>query len=119
MPPRDPPDFNELLLFRVNLDVPAFVQTAVRHKMNRDEILVYLDLIANTPTATEKIWRLYRVAQDKVLSRNEILVWLHVSYGGLMDPKHISQKLQMPPHLAEQALTALKEKGLLGDGSVV
>ena len=69
MPPRDPPDFNELLLFRVNLDVPAFVQTAVRHKMNRDEILVYLGLIANTPTATEKIWRLNRVAQDKVLSR--------------------------------------------------
>ena len=119
MPPRDPPDFNELLLFRVNLDVPAFVQTAVRHKMNRDEILVYLNIIANTPTATEKIWRLHRVAQDRALSRNEILVWLHVSYGGSMNPEHISQKLQIPPHLVEQTLTGLKEKGILSDGGVL
>ena len=119
MPPMDPPNFKELLLFRVNLDVPAFVQMAVRNEMNRDEILVYLDIITNTPMATEKMWRLNRVAQDEVLSRNEILVWLHVSYGGLMDPKHISQKLRIPPHLAEQALTALKEKRILNDARVL
>ena len=119
MPPMNPPNFKELLLFRVNLDIPAFVQTAVRNEMDREEILVYLHLITNTPTATEKMCRLNRVARDKVLSRNEILVWLHVSYGGLMDPKHISQKLRILPHLAEQALTALKEKGILRDGRVL
>ena len=118
MPPMDPPDFKELLLFRVNLDIPAFVQTAVRNKMNRDQILVYLDLITNTPMATEKMRQLNRVAQDAALSRDEILVWLHVSYGGLRDPKHISQKLQIPSHLAEQALTALKEKGILSNTGV-
>ena len=119
MPPKDPPNFKALLLFRVNLDVPAFVQTAVRNEMDRDEILVYLDIITNTPMATEKMCGFNRVAQDKALNRDEILVWLHVSYGGLMDPKHISQKLRIPPHLAEQALTALKEKGILRDGRVL
>ena len=115
MPPMDPSHFKELLLFRINLDIPAFVQTAVRNEMDRDEILMYLHLITNTPTATEKMLRFCLVAQDKALSRNEILVWLHVSYGGLMEPKHISQKLHMPPHLAEQALIALREKGILSN----
>lgn len=119
MPPMDPSHFKELLQFRINLDIPAFVQTAVRNEMNREEILVYLHLITNTPTATEKMCRFSLVARDKALSRNEILVWLHVSYGGLMDPKHISQKLRIPLHLAEQALTALKEKGLLSDRRVL
>jgi hypothetical protein len=119
MPPIAPFNFNELLLFRINLDIPAFVQTAVRNEMNRDEILVYLHLITNTPSATEKMWRFTLVAQDKALTRNEILVWLHVSYGGLLDPKHISRKLCIPPHFAEQALAALQEKGILGNGKVV
>ena len=119
MPPIAPFNFNELLLFRINLDIPAFVQTAVRNEMNRDEILVYLHIITNTPSATEKMWRFAVVAQDKDLSRNEILVWLHVSYGGLLDPKHISRKLCIPPHFAEQALAALQEKGILGNGKVV
>ena len=118
MPPRDPSHFKELLLFRINLDIPAFVQVAVRNEMNRDEILVYLHLITNTPTATEKMCRFSLVARDKALSRNEILVWLHVSYGGVMDPKHISQKLRIPSHFVEQALTALKEKGILNNGRV-
>ena len=71
MPPVDPfdPDklLPELLLFRINLDIPAFVRVAVRNEMNRDEILVYLHLITNTPSATEKMWRFTLVAQDKAL----------------------------------------------------
>ena len=118
MPPTRSFDLKELLLFRVNLDIPAFVQAAVRNKMDRHEILAYLRLITDIPDATEKMWRLVDIAEEKALSRNEILVWLHVSYGGLMDPKHISQKLRMPLHFAEQALIALKEKGVLSDGRV-
>ena len=55
VPPIDRFDLDKLLLFRINLNIPAFVQTAVRYKMNRDEILVYLHLITNTPLATEKV----------------------------------------------------------------
>ena len=49
----------------MNLNIPAFVQAAVRNKMNRDEILAYLHLITNTPLATEKTRRFSLVAQDK------------------------------------------------------
>ena len=119
MPPIAPFNFNELLLFRFNLDIPAFVRVAVRNEMNRDEILVYLHIITNTPSATEKMWRFPVVAQDKDLSRNEILVWLHVSYGGLVDPKHISRKLCIPLHFAEKVLTALEDKGIIREGKVV
>ena len=65
MPPIAPFNFNELLLFRMNLNIPAFVQAAVRNKMDRDEILAYLHLITNTPLATEKTRRFSLVAQDK------------------------------------------------------
>ena len=119
MPSVDSFDFNELLLFRINLDIPAFVRAAVRTEMDRDEVLVYLHLITNTPCATEKMWRFSVVARDKGLSRNEILVWLHVSYGGLVDPKHISRKLRIPRHFAEDALAVLKEKGILREGRVL
>lgn len=119
MPSVDSFDFNELLLFRINLDIPAFVRSAVRNEMNRDEVLVYLHLITNTPCATEKMWRFSVVAKEEGLSRDEILVWLHVSYGGMVDPKHISRKLRIPPHFAEEALAVLKEKGILGKGKVV
>ena len=113
MPPTDPFDFNELLLCRVNHDIRPFVRAAVRRKMDRDEMLVYLQIITGTPTATEKMWQLTAIAQEKALSRNEILVWLHISYGGLRDPQHLSQKLRIPPCCAEAALAVLKEKGIL------
>ena len=113
MPPADPFDFNELLLCRVNHDIRPFVRAAVRRKMDRDKILAYLQIITGTPTATEKMWRLTAIAQEKALSRNEILVWLHISSGGLREPQHLSQKLQIRLCCAEAALAALKEKGLL------
>ena len=117
MPPVDELDFHELvpeiLLFRMNLDVPAFVQTAVRTEMTRDEILGSLHIITNTTTATEKMWRIAIVAQNREFTRNELLVWLHVSYGGLSDPEHLSRKLRISPHSAKEALTTLVEKGVL------
>ena len=106
----------ELLLFRLNLDIPAFVRAAVRDGLKRDEILGSLHIITNTPDATEKMPLFAVVAQEKDLNRNEILVWLHVSYGGLMDPGHLSQRLRIPPRAAEEALTTLKEKGIIKNG---
>ena len=109
----------ELLLFRFNLDIPAFVQTAVRTEMTRDEILGGLYIITNTPLATEKMWRIAIVAQNREFTRNELLVWLHVSYGGSWDPEHLSRKLRIPPHFAEEALATLKEKGIIRNGRVL
>ena len=109
----------ELLLFRFNLDIPAFVQTAVREEMTRDEILAGLHIITNTPCATEKMWRIAIIAQNTELTRNELLIWLHISYGGLTDPKHLNRKLRIPPHIAEEALATLAEKGIIREGRMV
>ena len=109
----------ELLLFRLNLDIAGFVRAAVRDGLKRDEILGSLHIITNTPDATEKMPLFAVVAQEKDLNRNEILVWLHVSYGGSMDPEHLSQRLRIPPRAAEEALTTLKEKGIIKNGRVL
>lgn len=119
MPPIDPFDINELLRFRVNLDIPAFVRSAVREQMNRAEVLGYLHIITNTHQGTEKMWRFVPVAKEKALSRNEILVWLHISYGGLLEPKHLSQELRIPLQFAENALAVLEEKGIIKEGRVL
>ena len=103
----------EILLFRLNLDISAFVGVAVRAEMSRDEILGALHIITNTTTATEKMWRIAIIAQNTELTRNELLVWLHVSYGGLSDPEHLSRKLRISPRCAKEALTTLVEKGIL------
>ena len=109
----------ELLRFRLNLDIAAFVRAAVRDGLNRDEILGSLHIIGSIPDATEKIPLFAVVAQEKDLSRNEILVWLHVSYGGLWDPEHLSRKLRMSPRAAEEALATLAEKGIIRNGRVL
>ena len=116
MQPFDGFDITELLLFRMNLDIPAFVRTAVREEMTRDEILGGLQIITNTTLATEKMWRIAMVAQNREFSRNELLVWLHISYGGSMEPQDLRQKLRIPPHSAEEALATLKEKRIIRDG---
>ena len=109
----------ELLRFRLNLDIAAFVRAAVRDGLKRDEILGSLHIITNTPDATEKMPLFAVVAQEKDLNRNEILVWLHVSYGGLWDPEHLSRKLRMSPRAAEEALATLAEKGIIRNGRVL
>ena len=103
----------------VSLDIPAFVRVAVRKKTNRDTILVYLYLVAETDEATDKMRRFAPVAQENDLTRNEMLIWLHLSYGGSTKPKHISRKLRIPPRFVENALTALEEKGIITDGRVL
>ena len=119
MPANAPLDPDELLRFRYDLDIPAFIQTAVQKQMSREEVLVYLHIITNTHAGTEKMWRFVLIAKQKDLTRNEILIWLHLSYGGLLDPKHLSRKLRIPPHFTESALAALQEKGIIRNGRVL
>ena len=109
----------ELLRFRLNLDIAGFVRAAVRDGLKRDEILGSLHIITSTPDATDKMPLFAVVAQEKDLNRNEILVWLHVSYGGSMKPEYLSQNLRMSPRAAEEALTTLAEKGIIRDGRCV
>ena len=109
----------ELLRFRVNLDIAGFVRAAVRDGLKRDEILGSLHIITSTPDATDKMPLFGVVAQEKDLNRNEILVWLHVSYGGSMRPEYLSQNLRMSLRAAEEALATLKEKGIIKNGRVI
>ena len=108
-------EFNprELLRFRYDLDIPAFVEMAVAHNLNKEEVLIYLHIITNTLDGSDKMWRFVPVAKAEGLTREEILVWLHISYGGLLDPTHLSRKLRIPPHFAENALAVLREKGII------
>ena len=115
----EPFDIGELLRFRADVDIPAFVQAAVRHNLNKEEVLVYLQVITNTPDEIADMRRFVPIAKGKALSRNEILVWLHISYGGLLDPKHLSRKLRIPPRFAKKALAALVEKGIITEGRVL
>ena len=53
------------------------------------------------------------------MTREEILVWLHVSYGGLLDSEHLSRKLRIPIGFAENALAGLEAKGIIREGRVL
>ena len=119
MPSIDSLDTREIIRFRYNLDIPAFVRAAVRRKLSKAKVLVYLDVITHSHKATEKMRRFVPVAKEKALRREEILVWLHISYGGLLDPTHLSRKLSIPPHSAEKALVVLREKGIIGEAGVL
>ena len=109
-------DPDEPVRYEVNLDIPGFVRAAVGKKMSRETIVIYLVIVANTPVATDKMRRFGPIAVEQKLTRTEILVWLHISYGGSMEPRHISRKLRIPRRFAEAALVALAEKGLIGEG---
>ena len=110
---------DDLMQFEVNLDIAAFARAAVRDKMNRDTILVYLHMVSQTYQATDKMRRFATIAQEEDLTRNEILIWLYLSYGGSMEPRHISRKLRIPPRFVENALTVLEEKGIIKDGKAL
>lgn len=107
---------DELLRFEVQLDLRAFVRAAVRQNLKRPAILVYLYFVADTPEATEKMKRFFPVAQENDLSRNEILIWLHIASGGSANPKQISRQLRIPSRWAKKALTVLEEKHIVIDG---
>ena len=107
---------DDLVQFEVNLDIPAFVRAAVRQKLRRLDILYYLYLLTETPASTLKMRRFFSIAKENNLTRNEILIWLHLSYGGSEKPRNIKQKLRIPPRFVENALTVLEEKGIIKDG---
>ena len=119
MPSNAPLDPNELLRLRFDLDIPTFIQTAVQKQMGREEVLVYLQIITNTLDGTEKMWQFVPIAKQENLTHNEILIWLHIFYGELLDPTPLSRKLRIPPCFAENALTALQEKGIIEDRRVL
>ena len=108
-------NFRELLRFRYDHDIPGFVRVAVRKQLKREEILVSLQVISNMSEAPQKMPLFAAVSREKELSRDEILVWLDIAYGGTMNPARLSRKLEMPLHIAENALSVLVEKGVLGD----
>ena len=112
-------DTREIIRLRYNLDIPAFVRAAVRRNLTKEKVLVYLDVITHSLDATEKMRQFVPVAKREALRREEILVWLHLSYGGVLDPEHLSRKLSIPPHSAENALAVLREKGIIGEGRVL
>ena len=109
-------DPDELLEFEVSLDIPSFVRAAVKKKFDRDTILLYLYSVAETPISTLKMKRFFPIAKENDLNRNEMLVWLHLSYGGSEKPRNISHKLRIPPRFVEKALIVLEEKGIIKDG---
>ena len=119
MPLIDSLTTKEIIRLRYNLDIPAFVRAAVRRKLSKEKVLVYLDVITHSHKATEKMRRFVPIAKQKALRREEILVWLHLSYGGVLDPTHLSRKLSIPPHFAEKVLVVLREKGIIGEGRVL
>ena len=104
---------NDLVQYKVNLNISGFVRDAVKDKMNRDTILAYLFMVSQTYQATDKMRQFFPVAREHDLTRNEILIWLHLSYGGSRNPRNISRKLRIPPRFAEYALDVLKEKGII------
>ena len=120
MPSTNALDTKEIIRLRYNLDIPAFVRAAVRQNLTKEKVLVYLEIITtSTHDGTEEMSHFVPIAKQEDLTRNEILIWLHLSYGGLMDPAHLSRKLRIPPGFAENALAGLEEKGIIGDGHVL
>ena len=110
----------EIIRLRYNLDIPAFVCSAVRNDLNKEQVLIYLDIIAtSTRDAIEKMSHFVPIAKQEDLTRNEILAWLHLSYGGLMDPAVLSKKFRIPSGCAENVLAGLEEKGIIEDDHVL
>ena len=110
----------EIIRLRYNRDIPAFIRAAVRYDIDKEQVLIYLDIIAtSTRDAVEKMGHFVSIARHEDLTRNEILIWLHLSYGGLMDPADLSKKFRIPPECAENALAGLEEKGIIEDDHVL
>ena len=110
----------EIIRLRYNRDIPALVRAAVRNDLNKEQVLIYLEIIAtSTRDAIKKMSHFVPIAKQEDLTRNEVLIWLHLSYGGLMDPEHLSQKFSISSECAENVLAGLEEKGIIEDGHVL
>ena len=110
----------EIIRLRYNLDIPGFIRAALRYNLNREQVLIYLDIIAtSTHKAIKKMSHFVPIAKQEDLTRNEILAWLYLSYGGRLDPEHLSCKLSIPPGCAEKVLAGLEEKGIIENDHVL
>ena len=110
----------EIIRLRYNCDIPGFIRAAIRNNLNREQVLIYLDIIAtSTHVAIKKMSHFVPIAKQEDLTRNEILAWLHLSYGGLIDAEHLSDKLCIPTGCAENVLAGLEEKGIIEDNHVL
>ena len=110
----------EIIRLRYHLDIPGFIRAALRYNLNREQVLIYLDIIAtSTHKAIKKMSHFVPIAKQEDLTRNEILAWLHLSYGGRLDPEHLGEKLRIPLGCAENVLAGLEEKGIIEDGHVL
>ena len=110
----------EIIRLRYNRDIPGFLYAAVENDLNKEQVLVYLEIIAtSTRDAIEKMGHFVPIARQEDLTRNEILAWLHLSYGGQLDPTALSRNLRIPPGCAEKVLAGLEEKGIIEDDHVL
>ena len=110
----------EIIRLRYNRDIPALVRAAIRNNLNKEQVLIYLEIITtSTHDAIEKMSHFVSIARQEDLTRNEILAWLHLSYGGQLNPTDLSRKLRIPSGCAENVLAGLEEKGIIEDDHVL
>ena len=110
----------EIIRLRYHLDIPGFIRAALRYNLNREQVLAYLEVITtSTREAIEKMGHFVSIARHEDLTRNELLAWLHFSYGGVLDAERLSQKLGIPTECAEKVLAGLEAKGIIEDDLVL
>ena len=110
----------EIARLRYHCDIPGFIRAAHRYNLNREQVLSYLEIIVtSTRDAIEKMGHFVSIARHEDLTRNEILAWLHLSYGGELDAERLSHKLCIPTECAENVLAGLEAKGIIEDNYVL
>ena len=110
----------EIMQLRYHLDIPGFLSTAVRYNLNKKQVLIYLEIIVSgTRETIEEIGHFFSIAKHEDLTRNEILAWLDLSYGGTIDPEYLSQRLAISFECAEKVLAGLEAKGIIEDDHVL
>ncbi|MDE0324759.1 MAG: hypothetical protein OXN27_12665 [Candidatus Poribacteria bacterium] len=112
--------FREIIRLRYHLDIPGFIRAAIRNNLDKEKVLIYLEIIVtSTRDAIEKMGHFVEIAKHEDLTRDEILAWLHLSYGGQLDPEHLSDELSIPLRCAENVLAGLEAKGIIEDDHVL
>ena len=112
--------FRKIIGLRYHCDIPGFIRAALQYKLDREQVLIYLEIITtSTREVIEKMGHFVAIAKHEDLTRNEILAWLHLSYGGVLDAEHLSHKLCIPTECAENVLAGLEEKGIIEDDHVL
>ena len=110
----------EIARLRYHCDIPGFIRAALRYNLDKDQVLIYPEIITtSTREVIEKMSHFVSIAKHEDLTRNEILAWLYLSYGRLINPTDISMKLQIPLGCAENVLAGLEAKGIIEDDHVL